>query len=80
VSEGKVIAAADSVRLFEGVPLLGQKFNDALTVRDRVAARSTIDRMTAARFEAPEARLQGRKRFLIRVEEMSGPVSEIAEN
>jgi hypothetical protein len=48
-------------------------------VRERVPKRTTLDRMVAASFELPEAQLQARKRFLVRVEEVDGVVQEIAE-
>src|SRR5437773_6238417 len=59
--EGHVAAEMDALRLFEGLPLLGQKFNQTLMTKEVIAPRSTADRMVAARFEAPESRIQGRK-------------------
>ena len=35
--------------------------------------------MVAARFDAPEARIEARKRFLVRIEEVDGAISEISE-
>jgi hypothetical protein len=35
--------------------------------------------MVAARFDAPESRLESRKRFLLRIEEVDGLVPEISE-
>jgi hypothetical protein len=77
--DGQTVAEMDAKRLFEALPLLGQKFTDTLVERDRVGSRSTQDRMVAARFNAPESRLEGRKRFLIQIEEVDGLVSEISE-
>jgi len=77
--EGKVAAEIDAQRLFAGLPILGQKFNQTLMTREAVAARTSVDRMVAVRFEAPESRIQARKRFLLRITDMSGPVSEISE-
>ena len=56
--EGRTISEMDAKRLFEGIPLLGQKFNDTLVMNDKIPAHSSEDRMIAARFEAPEARLE----------------------
>ena len=78
--EGQTVSEMDAKRLFDGMPLLGQKFNETLLMRDKVPAHTSEDRMVAARFEAPESRLAARKRFLLRVEDVDGPVSEIAEN
>jgi hypothetical protein len=77
--DGRVVSEMDAQRLFEGMPLLGQKFNQTLRTMEKIAPRSTEDRMVAARFEAPEDRLQGRKRFLLRVEEIDGQISELSE-
>ena len=77
--EGRVISEIDAKRLFEGMPLLGQKFNETLRTTEQIAPRSSQDRMVAARFEAAETRLQGRKRFLLRIEEIDGKVSELSE-
>jgi hypothetical protein len=77
--ESQVVSEMDAKRLFEGLPLLGQKFNETLLMNDKIAAHSSVDRMVAARFEAPESRLQARKRLVIRIEEVDGAVSEFAE-
>ena len=69
----------DATRLFEGLPLLGQKYNDTLVIRDKIPSQASMDRMVAARFEAPESKLESRKRFLIRIEDVDGPVSELSE-
>ena len=78
-TEGSTIAGPDSKRLFDGVPLLGQKYNEPLIAMDAIKAQQSADRMVAARFEVPVATLDARKRFLVRVEEVNGPVSEISE-
>jgi hypothetical protein len=76
---GQTVAEMDAKRLFEGIPLLGQKFTDTLVGRDRVPGHTFQDRMVAARFNAPESRLESRKRFLMRIEEVDGLVTEIPE-
>jgi hypothetical protein len=77
--DGMTVAEMDAKRLFEAIPLLGQKFTDTLVERDRVPGHTFQDRMVAARFNAPESRLESRKRFLLRIEELDGLVSEISE-
>lgn len=77
--EGATASELDAQRLFAGIPLLGQKYNESLKERDKVAPHTTVDRMAAARFEVPEAALIARKHFLVRVEEVDGMVSEFAE-
>ncbi|HXB67575.1 MAG TPA: hypothetical protein VNY05_04995 [Candidatus Acidoferrales bacterium] len=76
---GQVAADTDAKRMFEALPLLGQKFNDTLLIRDKIAAHTSQDRMVAARFEAPVARLDARKKFLIRIEEVDGKSFELLE-
>jgi hypothetical protein len=76
---GQVAADVDAKRLFDNQPLLGPKFNDTLLMRDKIAAHTSQDRMVAAQFLAPVARLEARKRFLIRIEEVDGKSFEILE-
>jgi hypothetical protein len=77
--EGRTVSEPDAKALFAGMPILGQKFNDTLVTRDTIAAHAAEDRMVAARFEVPESKLESRKRLLLRIEDVDGPVSEISE-
>ena len=77
--DGRTIAEMDAKRLFDALPLLGQKFTDTLVERDKIPGHTFQDRMVAARFDAPESRLEARKRFLLRIEEVDGLVTEISE-
>ena len=77
--EGQTASEMDAERLISGIPLLGQKYNDSLKERDKVPPHGTVDRMVAARFEVPEATLTGRKRFIVRVQEVDGMVSEFSD-
>lgn len=78
-TDGQTSSELDAQRLFAGLPILGEKFNETLKQRDKVAPHSTLDRMVAARFEVPESKLASRKRFLVRVEEVDGMISEFGE-
>lgn len=75
---GRTVSEMDAQRLFDALPLLGQKFNNTLVTRDVVPAHAAEDRMVAARFEVPEAKLEARKRLIIRIEDVDGPVTEIS--
>jgi hypothetical protein len=75
---GQTVSEMDAKRLFEAIPLLGQKYNDTLLMRDKILPHDSQDRMVAARFEAPESRLQARKRFVMRIEEVDGKVFEFS--
>jgi hypothetical protein len=77
--EGTTTAEVDAQRLFESLPLLGQKYNKSLIGRDEIPAHASRDYMIAARFEVPEAQVDKRKAFVIQVTENSGIVSEIRE-
>lgn len=76
---GATVSESDAKTLFQYVPLLGQKFNDTLLMGDKIRPDATEDRMVAVRFDAPEARIDARKRFLLRIEDVDGPVTEIPE-
>jgi len=78
-SEGQTVSEMDTRRVFAGLPLLGQQYNDVLKERDRIGAHATADRMVMVRFELPESKLVARRRFLVRIEEVDGVVSEVAE-
>ena len=44
-----------------------------------LGSRGSADRMIAARFQAPLAMLDGRKRFIVRIEEVDGKSFEYSE-
>ena len=77
--EGSTVSELDARQLMAGVPLLGDKYNQSLMVRENVPAHTKLDRMIAARFEVPDSQLQARKRFLVRIEEVDGVVQELPE-
>ncbi len=77
--DGAEVSEVDAKRVFEYYPLLGQKYNDSLLMRDKIAAHQSQDRMIAARFEIPVQQLDARKQLSIRIEDVDGPVSEILE-
>ncbi len=77
--EGAVVSDVDAKRVFEYYPALGQKFNDSLTIRTKVAPKQSMDRMLAVRFELPEQQFQHRKGLRIHVVELDGPESDIRE-
>jgi hypothetical protein len=78
----RFVAAAvpgpDTQRVFAGLPVLGPQYNPVLTPRSQIAPHSESDHMIMARFEAPQARLDARRRFVIRVEEVNHAVFEIS--
>jgi hypothetical protein len=78
-SVGLTVSEVDARQLFQVIPLLGQKFNDTLLMRDSIPPHSSWDRMVAARFEVPESKLEARKRFVVRIEEVDGKTFDLSE-
>jgi hypothetical protein len=73
------VSETDAKTVFQYNPMLGQKYNDSLLMRDKIPARQAEDRMIAARFAMPVEKLEARKAFRIRIEDVDGPVSELVE-
>ena len=78
-SEGQTVSEVDARQLFQVIPLLGQKYNDTLRMRDSIPPHNSWDRMVAARFEVPESKLEARKRLLVRIEEVDGKVFDFSD-
>lgn len=78
-TEGRTVSEPDAKRVFAGIPLLGEKYNDSLIMRDKLPPHTIWDRMIAATFEMPEAKVQARKRFVVKIEEVDGQTIEIPE-
>ncbi len=73
------VSEVDAKRIFEYYPILGQKFNASLLTRDKIPGQHSEDRMIVARFEVPIVKLDARTNLKIRIEDVDGPVSELAE-
>jgi hypothetical protein len=75
---GQTVSEMDAKRLFEAA---GDrtKFNTTLLMRERIGSHGSADRMIAARFQAPMAVHDGRKRFVVRIEEVDGKSFEYSE-
>jgi len=78
-TEGITASEIDAQHIFAGVPVLGEKYNQTMIERDKVNPHGTLDRMIVSRFDMPEAKLQGRKRFVVKIEEIDGQEFEIRE-
>jgi len=78
-SEGQTVSEVDARQLFQVIPLLGQKFNDTLLMRDSIPPHTSWDRMVAARFEVPQSKIEARKRLVVRIEEVDGKVFDLSE-
>jgi hypothetical protein len=78
-TEGQTASDSSAKQAIEGIPALGEKYNDSLIMNNVVPPKTSWDRMIAASFHLPEANLQARKRFVVRIEEVDGKISEISE-
>src|SRR5450631_1305544 len=76
---GTPVAASDVANAFQAYPVLGEKYNEVLKVRDTVPAHQSIDRMVGVRFDAPYAQVEGRKKVTLRIEDATGPVVEMTK-
>jgi hypothetical protein len=79
VVESSPISKVNLENVFKYEKLIGPQYNAALTIRDAVPSHGTLDRMVGARFELPEEAINSRKMLRLHIEEMDGPVSDIAE-
>jgi hypothetical protein len=77
--EGATISKADIDNVFKYEKLLGGKYNDVLSIRDRIEPHQSVDRMAGARFELGEAAIDARKSLKLQIEDMDGAIAEIGE-
>ena len=71
-SEATLVSKIDMKQLFQFNRFLGQPYNEALSIRDRVPPHGQIDRMVAARFEVPQAQLESGKAIQLWIQDMDG--------
>jgi len=79
ISEGQVTSDSDAARVMQVLPVLGEKYNKTLMVKERIGAHGSADRMAAVRFEVPLEKLEARRRLTVRIEEVDGKVFEYAD-
>lgn len=73
------VAVADVKAAFQSYPLLGEQYNPVLKERDKIPAHQSIDRMVGLRVDAPIEKVESRKRVILRVQDVTGPVLELAK-
>jgi hypothetical protein len=76
---GAVVSKQQMDVVFQGLKLIGPKYNEILGMQDRVGPGETVDRMAAARFEVPAGVVESRKGLRMRIEDVDGTVAEIGE-
>ncbi|MBV8820192.1 MAG: hypothetical protein JO022_17660 [Acidobacteriaceae bacterium] len=70
--EGLLVPKMNLKQVFDYNRFLGQQYNDALSIKDRVPAHGQIDRMVAASFDVPAADLEGGKTITLYIQDMDG--------
>jgi hypothetical protein len=78
-TDGRSISKPDVENVFKYEKLLGPKYNDVLSLQDRVNPHQTVDRMSGARFEVPEAVVNSRKGIHLHIEDVDGAMVDITE-
>jgi len=76
---GSGVAESDIKKAFRSYPLLGDQYNPVLKDRDKIAAHQQLDRMVGLRFDAPYDKVESRKRVVLRLEDVTGPVAELTK-
>ncbi|HEY7336114.1 MAG TPA: hypothetical protein VH639_14590 [Bryobacteraceae bacterium] len=77
--DGAPASRTDIDSVFQDEKLIGPRFNDVLTLQDKIPPNKTLDRMTAARFEIPESQIDQRKSLSLRLQDLDGTVVELKE-
>ena len=78
--EGTGVSKPEIDKLFEYQKLLGPKYNDVLSLQDRVNPHANVDRMLGATFALTGAAIDARKNLQLRLEDVDGTVAEISES
>jgi hypothetical protein len=76
---GDDVSDVDATRLLAGVPVLGQKYNPSLMLKDVIRPHATVDRMIAAHFGGASSVLDKRKKFVLHIEEVDGTTFDYPE-
>ena len=78
--DGSIVSKSDISQLLQYNRFLGQRFNDVLTIRDKIAPHSTLDRMVAVHFEVPAPQLENGKAIHLQIQDMDGALFESAHS
>ena len=78
-ADGTTISKSDIENIFRYQKLLGPKYNDTLSLQDRIPPHKTADLMAGARFELPESAVNSRKSIRVRIEDVDSASAEITE-
>jgi hypothetical protein len=76
---GGAVANSDIKAAFASYPMLGDQYNPVLRDRDTIPAHQTVDRMVGIRIDASYEKVESRKRVVLRLEDITGPVLELTK-
>ena len=79
VATAVTFSKSDVEKVTRYLKLLGPKYNDVLSTKDKLPPVETVDRMAAGRFKFPPKYLESRKTLRLKIEEVDGVVAEIVE-
>lgn len=79
-AQASIISKIDVHQVFQFNRFLGDQFNDTLSMKDKVAPHSIVDRMVAARFDVPVKDLDGAKLMHLSIQDLDGPYFEISQS
>jgi hypothetical protein len=77
--EGEPFSETDAQRLFDYYPVLGQKYNPNLKVRQKISPGESIDRMVTVSFKATDEQIEKRKAIRIVITDVDRVKTEIVE-
>ena len=79
VATAVIFSKSDVEKVTNYLKVLGPKYNDVLSIQDKIPPVETVDRMAAGRFPFPPKFVQQRRTLRLRIEEVDGAASEIVE-
>ena len=74
--DGSQVSKSDLDRLFAYNKFLGERYNESLSIRDRIAPHSKADKMTAVTFEVSAKDLEGATNLHLKIQDMDGALFE----
>ena len=77
--EGRTLGRSEAEDVFKFTPLAGPQYNQVLTIRDKVPAKVSIDRMAAATFTLDEKDLVERKSVRLHLTDLDGKEFDLLE-
>lgn len=79
-AESSMISKMDLHQVFQFNRFLGDQYNDSLSLKDKIAAHETVDRMVAARFDIPNKVLESAKSIHLSIQDVDGPLFETSKS